>query len=353
MAASLSIAEMLLLEAGFADDGEPCLVLGGSAAFASQVANRNSRLLVEWQPVDIRERDALQPAPNVSTVSPQGGSDRVATVLISAPFERDLARRWILAAHERLIDRGVLIIAGRNDGGIKSILADAEQVFGLPTTMFYRKKHRVGVFMLDRASTEQPDWACDPGVSPGTWHEFDLHFRDRCIPMKSQAGVFSGPTLDPGTRLLLDALPETIQGSVLDIGCGAGVVGIALASVGVTPVTMTDVNLLAIQAAMENTHRLGLLAACVLPSDVYTAIGDSRYDLIVCNPPFHRGRTVDLAMATTLIEQAPVHLYSGGAILIVANTFLAYRQLLERTFERVEIVKATPQYRVLRATDPR
>ena len=43
-------------------------------------------------------------------------------------------------------------------------------------------------------------------------------------------GVFSKKGLDFGTRTLLEALPDYIQGDVLDIGCGYGPIGIYLKS---------------------------------------------------------------------------------------------------------------------------
>ena len=41
----------------------------------------------------------------------------------------------------------------------------------------------------------------------------------------SLPGVFSANELDNGTSLLLSTLTSPIQGKVLDVGCGAGVIG--------------------------------------------------------------------------------------------------------------------------------
>ncbi len=42
------------------------------------------------------------------------------------------------------------------------------------------------------------------------------------LTVASLPGVFSQKKLDVGTALLLNNLPEVMQGKVLDFGCGAG-----------------------------------------------------------------------------------------------------------------------------------
>ncbi len=145
----------------------------------------------------------------------------------------------------------------------------------------------------------------------------------------------------------------SVRGSVLDVGCGAGAIGIAAASLGAGSVDLVDVNLHAVQAAAENIRRNGLGQCRALGGDVFGASGDQRYDLIVSNPPFHRGKIVDYAVADRLIAEASNHLRPGGSLIIVANAFLAYGQRMERIFDHVETLVATRQYHVLMATQPR
>ncbi|HYI25427.1 MAG TPA: class I SAM-dependent methyltransferase, partial [Thermomicrobiales bacterium] len=230
--------------------------------------------------------------------------------------------------------------------------ADAANVFGAPTTQGYRAKHRIATFQ-DGEVADEPNWAQAPGIAPGIWEEFSFEVREHVVPMVTQAGVFAGAKVDAGTRMLLDVLPDTIRGSVIDAGCGAGVIGIAAALSGAARVTMIDANLLAVQAARENVRRLGLAGVDVVASDAYGALKVCRYDLIVSNPPFHRGKTVDLTVADRLIAGAPAHLAPGGSLLIVANAFLSYGRHMDRVFGRVEVVAGTRQYQVFRATEPR
>ncbi len=96
----------------------------------------------------------------------------------------------------------------------------------------------------------------------------------------------------------------------------------------------------------------GITNGRALASDVYDAVRGERYDLVVSNPPFHRGKALDQEVAQRLIAGAPAMLSPGGGLLLVANAFLTYDDAMRRVFSRVETVAATRQYRVLAASHP-
>jgi len=87
----------------------------------------------------------------------------------------------------------------------------------------------------------------------------------------SAAGAFSPPetiVIDPGrafgtgahptTRLTLELLQEVEPGSLLDIGCGSGVLSIAAAKLGFAPVTGIDVDEAAVEATRANARANGV-----------------------------------------------------------------------------------------------
>jgi ribosomal protein L11 methyltransferase len=57
------------------------------------------------------------------------------------------------------------------------------------------------------------------------------------------------------TRLSLELLGEVERGSMLDVGCGSGVLAIAAARLGFAPVTAVDSDELAVAATLENAAR--------------------------------------------------------------------------------------------------
>jgi ribosomal protein L11 methyltransferase len=60
------------------------------------------------------------------------------------------------------------------------------------------------------------------------------------------------------TRLCLELLPGLPRGSLLDVGCGSGVLAIAAAKLGFAPVTAIDSDPLAVDAARENAVANGV-----------------------------------------------------------------------------------------------
>lgn len=354
-------ASHLLLDASWTHAAASWAIIGGDATMAESIAADHAEASIRWQPVDSRERLAVTAMPNLQIAAPDVAGEPVEAVVVPVPPDRDLARRWLLLARMALAPGGSLFLAGANSEGIRSVIRDAQTLFGAASREESRAKGRLAVFTGVQGAQSSPAWASEPGVAPGTWREFTLDVDGVSLPLVIEAGVFAGDGVDAGTRLLIDALAEqvagsvrsSVRGSVLDVGCGAGVIGIAAAQLGARSVDMVDVSLLAVQAAAENIRRLGLAQCRALAGDVYSACDGERYDLIVSNPPFHRGKIVDYTVADRLIAEASAHLRPGGSLVIVANAFLAYGQRMERVFGAVETLVANRQYHVLRGTGPR
>lgn len=331
----MSTASELLLELAnrYGGDG-PALVLGGEAALANNLQGE-----VTFAPTDIREQDAAH-IPVTQNPAPKSAG----TVLIQAPPDRNLLRRHLIMASESVAEGGRILICGPNAAGGKSAVKDAAALLGDPFWSGYREKHRMAI--LQPIELLAPAWAEEPGIAPGTWQAFTATTPAGELALHTRAGVFAGAKLDAGTQLLLEHLSIEAGSSVLDIGCGVGVIGITAALKG-AHVTMTDANLLAVEAAAYNTNHLNL-SADVLASDVYAHLGNRQFDLIVSNPPFHRGKQVDFTVANEIISGAANRLTPGGSLIIVANAFLAYGKQMADVFTRVDTVATTPQYHVLR-----
>ena len=67
-----------------------------------------------------------------------------------------------------------------------------------------------------------------------------------------------GTGAHPSTRLCLELLLDEPRGSLLDIGCGSGVISIAAARLGFGPVTALDIDEVAVEVTRENAVANGV-----------------------------------------------------------------------------------------------
>jgi release factor glutamine methyltransferase len=144
-------------------------------------------------------------------------------------------------------------------------------------------------------------------------------------------GVFR-PISD--TWQLADALRERAPGAhVLDVCTGSGALAVTAALAGAQEVTAVDVSRRAVLSARINA-RLNGVAVRARRSDLFSALGDQRYDVIVSNPPYvpdpsgdrvptrgprrawDAGRDGRIVL-DRLIAEAPGHLRPGGTLLLV------------------------------------
>lgn len=137
------------------------------------------------------------------------------------------------------------------------------------------------------------------------------------LDLVSGSGVFARGRLDVGTAALFrETEPPTDVGSVLDLGCGYGVIGLALArTVPGARVLGVDVNERAVLLANENAARLGVqerYAACT-PDAVAP---DTTFDEIWSNPPIRIGKD---ALHELLLTWLPRLRPGGRAVLVVGK----------------------------------
>lgn len=274
-------------------------------------------------------------------------------VVIDLPKGRQLAQRWLVEAFTVLRTDGQLFVAGANKQGIRSVIKDAESLFGSGTILAYKKGNRITRFVKRDSSLPSTPWLHSPGIFPESWIEFEAELPSGALQLRSLPGVFSSDKLDEGTQLLLQHLEIPSGASVLDLGCGYGVIGVQAARTNADHVDLVDNNLYAVASAQENIRLIEVKNALAFPSDALEAVRSRHYNLIVTNPPFHSGKEVEYQITQAFFQQSPKVLEPDGEFWLVANKFIPYERMMQPFFRRVERVAETNRYYVLRAVTGR
>jgi 16S rRNA G1207 methylase RsmC len=153
--------------------------------------------------------------------------------------------------------------------------------------------------------------------------------------------------IDLGTRLLIESMVLPEEGSVLDVGCGYGAVGIAAAVFNpCLRVMLVDVNERAVWLARQNTTVNGAYNVEARRGRLYEPVSDMVFDCILSNPPLSAG--MDTVKA--IISHAPERMASKALFQMVVKSKIAgerFCSLFEGAFGNVEVSARESGYRVL------
>lgn len=141
--------------------------------------------------------------------------------------------------------------------------------------------------------------------------------------------------------------------SVLDLCTGSGIVAVSAARAGAGQVVAVDVTRRAVLTARWN----GVLNGERVQGrrgDLYTAVGDQRFDLIASNPPYLPSEADDpvqgparaweggvdgRAFVDRLIAGAPAHLRPGGSLVVLHSSLCGW----EATEEHMRAAGLKPE----------
>jgi len=222
-----------------------------------------------------------------------------------------------------------------------------ERILGPTTTSLAVRKARLIFCVPDPAlpRVESPwpkTYKLPDDVGPGSG-----------LTVVNHAGIFCADRLDIGTRFLLRNLPRPFDGDrVVDLGCGNGVVGTAVAASNPNAdVLFVDESYQAVASARA-TFRAALGPRAVADFEVTDGLthepADS-VDLVLNNPPFHTHQATTDAIAWRMFSGAKAALRPGGELWVIGNRHLGYHVKLRRLFGSSEVVTSDPKFVLLRA----
>ncbi len=175
--------------------------------------------------------------------------------------------------------------------------------------------------------------------------------RGREFKFVTDAGVFSKKTVDFGSRLLIEAFDfsEMIPGDLLDVGCGYGPMGLALAKEDPErKVEMVDVNERALGLAKQNASNNRLPNVLIHTSDIYESVVGKDFAAIVSNPPIRAGKEVVHGILTGAFEL----LKKGGTLTIVIQKKQgapSAKAKMEETFGNAQVIVKDKGYWIIQS----
>lgn len=322
---------------------------------AAAIADRNPASQVTCFFLDVflakQARNEIAHSPGIVNVIcetdfPEGPFDTIALPFLKNG-EAELTRDLLQQAHERLEIGGRLIVS--TDNPQDEWLHDQLQLLFSKVTK--RPEPRGVVYLVTKTEPLR------------RIREFTANFAFRdgknLVNAMSRPSVFSHRKLDVGARALLEATEanRAVQPGcrILDLGCGAGTVGMALAlrKPGVH-VHAVDSNPRALQCTLHGAESNGIMVVNqpVKPSRAGEAVPDGErsslsiqlddsghvrypgtFDLVVANPPYYS----NWAITAIFIEAAARALKPGGRLFLVTKSPNWYRNNLHFVLSDVEI----------------
>ncbi len=301
-----------------------------SDSYMSQLATRHNLKLNGLDPEQVTLLDSLAELPAAPAV-----------VLIRVPKALALLEQQ-LRALRHVVTEDTLIVAGAKARDVHtSTMQLFEKVLGPTRTSLAWKKARLifcqAADIVPPAAAETTNWTLD-----GT--DWLIH---------NHANVFSRGSLDIGARLFLDHLPRGLNGHIIDLGCGNGVIGLAaLAQNPEAQMTFVDESYMAVASSELNVeHNLPQeLDRCQFEvNNALAGIERESVQAVLCNPPFHQQHAITDHTAWQMFCDAKRCLQVGGELRIVGNRHLDYHQKLKRLFGNCTLVASNKKFVILKA----
>jgi len=308
-----------------------CNPVSISDSFLSQEATRRNLLANGLAVESVTLLGSLDPLPAAP-----------ALVVIKIPKTLALLEQQLLALRQVVTPQTRILAGGKTREIHNSTLALFEQILGpTKTSLAWKKARLIHTQVAERPALANP--------YPTVWELDDSGYR-----IHNHANVFSRGSLDIGARLFMAHLPSGLGGTIADLGCGNGVIGLsALMNNPDALLLFLDESHMAIASSRLNieANRPTDLSRCqFLLGNSLEQIATGSLQAVLCNPPFHQQQTITDQLAWQMFCDAERCLVSGGELWIVGNRHLGYHIKLQRLFGKVDCIASNQKFVILRAT---
>lgn len=262
--------------------------------------------------------------------------------------EKAVTHHLINQAQRVLKPLGVLWMSGQKNEGVKTYIEKASALFGCGKNI-----------QKDGMSYSSQLVKKDNNTEPS--HEKllnDENYRElrECLSINnksvlSKPGQFGWNKLDQGSEFLIEQVTQILAiekrsfEHCLDLGCGYGFLTIASQHFPIRQRTLTDNNAAALITARANCIHLNI-AAEVIADDAGEQL-PKHFDLILCNPPFHQGFSVDGDLTDKFLRNAAKQLTENGVAYFVVNQFIALEKKALPYFTQINLIAQNKSFKVI------
>ena len=251
---------------------------------------------------------------------------------------KDLCLEMIQKSKPCLKEGGEFYLAAKTKKGAKSIAAFMEKIYGNVETLKKSKGYRILCSVKEENSGDN--------VVEKYEYQITAELRGKEYTFATRPGVPARKKIDDGVKLLTESIEIDESDTVLDLGCGYGVVGVVasdLAKKGM--VYLVDTNIRAIRCARYNLVKNDCKNAQAQVSDGFGSVNELYFDLILSTPLAHSGKDVILP----LVRSFYARLKLNGRFAIVVLQPQLYLRELKRVFGEASILLQEGKYTIVEA----
>ncbi len=259
--------------------------------------------------------------------------------------EKAAVHHIINQSYRMLNEGGQLIISGLKKEGIKTYIKKAASLFA-GEKLQYKDKPHTFCAVLTKAQSDQAEYLNDKN-----YQNIRLIGAEDSFSLYSKPGVFGWEKIDKGSAFLVEHLADFLspiykKDTLLDLGCGYGYLSLMASQYGFKQISATDNNAAALKSCEYNFshHKLN---AITLADDCAANIKD-KFDIILCNPPFHQGFSIEGVLTDQFLSTAKRLLTKKGAALFVINSFIPLERKAQQYFDHVEIFAENRSFKLVR-----
>jgi 23S rRNA (guanine1835-N2)-methyltransferase len=270
-------------------------------------------------------------------------------VLLKIPKTTALLEQQLIDLQVRVSPATKVIAAGKANLIQKSTLALFEKYLGVTTTSLAKKKARL-IFCQPTGTKSHSS------PYPTIWFTDKPRFE-----ISNLANVFARQQLDIGARFMLEhltKLPNLDNKTVVDLGCGNGVLGLSILNQNKhTQVVFVDESYMAVASAKQNVivnlHKKESQSEFIVNNCLDNFTQKSKFfevDIVLCNPPFHQQNAITDHIAWQMFKDAKLVLKNGGQLFVVGNRHLDYPNKIKKLFGNATTVATNQKFSILSAT---